>query len=208
MKIEIEDNFPLSKTRSVKGSRRLAREKVLQILNAFEVSETPWPQLFPHIFGRRFNFDDENRANSKSKKILTHDEVYELDADIPIIWTEDDVKFATTLLETAIENEKFFDSVIEVNATNWGLERIATIDRLLIYIAVSELMHLPDMPARVSINEAIDIAKKYSTDKSGVFINGMLEAFINVLKEKNLFGKKGLGLQKKNDRFVYSDLVE
>lgn len=215
MKIEIEDNFPLSKQKSVKGSRRLAREKVLQILNAFEVSDTPWPQLFPHIFGRKFNFDDENQHAKKSPKAeettgkyLKPDEIYELEADIPINWVEDDVRFATRLIELAVENRSYYDSVIEQHAKNWDVDRLATIDKILIYMAATELIHFPDIPVRVTMNEVIDIAKKYSTDKSGVFLNGLLEAFINILREKNTLNKIDPVKNYRKDKFTHSDLVE
>jgi len=142
MKIELEDDFPLSKVRSVEGSRRLVREKVLQILNAYEVSEIPWTQQFPHIFNRLFNFgDDETEPTENSNgKILKPSEVYELEADQPIIWKPEYIEFARTLIEKCVENKEFCDSFIEKNSQNWELERIANIDRFLIYIAVSELM--------------------------------------------------------------------
>lgn len=215
MKIEIEDNFPLSKLKSVKGSRRLAREKVLQILNAFEVSETPWPQLFPHIFGRKFNFDDENQHAKKSKnseetpgKYLKPDEIYELEADIPICWLDDDVHFATRLIEIAVENRSEYDKIITEHAKNWDVDRLASIDKILIYMAASELLHFPDIPVRVTMNEIIDIAKKYSTDKSGVFLNGLLEAFINIMRETKTLHKVEPVKNYKKDKFTHSDLVE
>jgi N utilization substance protein B len=210
MKIEIEDNFPLSKERSVKGSRRLAREKVLQILTAYEVSETPWPQIFPHIFGRRFNFGDEEPATESETpgKILKRDEIYELEADVPIKWDDEEIKFARRLLESAIEKKEYFNAIIEENAKNWELDRIALIDRLLIYIAAAELVFFEDIPTKVSINEAIDIAKKYSTDKSGVFINGLMEAVIKKLSEDNLINKKGRGLIDNSEDSVKAENID
>ncbi len=195
MKIEIEDNFPLSKTRSAVGSRRLAREKVLQLLTAFEISGDPWPKLFPHIFSRKFNFGDEESIQDDPKiKILKPDEIYELESDIPIVWEEEELQFAKTLIEGSIENKDYYNQIIEEHAKNWELERIALIDRILIYIAATELIKCADIPPKVSINEAIDIAKKYSTDKSSVFINGLMEAVIVKLKEDKLIRKSGRGL--------------
>ncbi len=196
MKIEIEEDFPLSKERFVEGSRRLAREKVLQILNAYEVSEIPWTQQFTHIFNRLFNFGDEGDEDTTPKgRILKPQEVYELEADQPIRWSEEHLFFARKLIEKCIENKTFCDEIIEKNSQNWELDRIANIDKYLIYIAVSELMFFPDIPPKVSINEAIDIAKKYSTDKSSIFINGIMEAFILVFKEKGLLNEKALLLK-------------
>jgi transcription antitermination factor NusB len=195
MKIEIEDNFPLSKIRTVKGSRRLAREKTLQILTAYEVSGDPWTKLFPHIFNRRFNFGDEIQPEAENPlKMLRPDEIYELEADIPIIWEQDELDFARTLITGVIEMKDYYNEILETHAKNWDLERIALIDRILIYIAATEMTKCPDIPTKVSINEAIDIAKKYSTEKSGVFINGMMEAVITKLNEDNLIKKSGRGL--------------
>lgn len=197
MKIEIEDNFPLSKIRTVKGSRRLAREKTLQILTAYEVSGDPWTKLFPHIFNRRFNFGDENPQEAETEntsKMLRPDEIYELEADTPIVWEQDELEFARTLITGVIEQKDYFNEIIELHAKNWELERIALIDRILIYIAATELTRCPDIPTKVSINEAIDIAKKYSTEKSGVFINGLMEAVIAKLNEDHLIKKSGRGL--------------
>lgn len=198
MKFEIEEGFPLSKERSIKGSRRLAREKVLQVLLAYEVSEIPWTQVFPHIFNRLFNFgeDDENTIQPKGR-LLKPNEIYELEADEPIIWEQEHYNYAEKLITKCIENKEFCNSVIDDHANNWELERIANIDRLLIYIAVSEMMFFPEIPPKVSINEAIDISKKYSTDKSGVFINGLMEAFISILKEKKLINDKESNLNPK-----------
>ena len=66
---EIEEDFPLSKEKSIKGSRRLAREKVLQILMAYDVSETSWQTIFSHVFFRKFNFGDSEEV--PMHKILT-----------------------------------------------------------------------------------------------------------------------------------------
>ena len=191
MSLENEDVFPLSKTKSIKGSRRLAREKVLQVITAYEVSEIPWTKVFSHIFFRKFNFGD---TEEKLEKLLTPDEIYELESDIPITWDDDDIIFARKLIENTIVSTELTNEMINEFAKNWELERFALIDRILINMAITEIKVCEDIPTKVTINEAIEIAKKYSTEKSGTFINGLLEAMIEKLNLEKQINKTGKGL--------------
>ncbi|MFA6570709.1 MAG: transcription antitermination factor NusB [Bacteroidota bacterium] len=191
MKEEIQEDFPLSKTKHTKGSRHLAREKVLQVICAYKVAETPWEAIFSHVFFRKFNFGDDEEV---ALKILTSDEVFEMDADIPIEWVDDEIMFARTLIAETIKATDYLDDLIKEYAQHWELERIAHIDRILMHMALTELMKFPEIPPKVSINEAIDIAKKYSTAKSGIFINGVLDALHEKLLKEGLCKKAGRGL--------------
>lgn len=184
MKEEQEFGFPLRTDRTMPGSRRLAREKAMQIISAYEYSGTPWSEQYLYIFNRLFNIDDEEVEANSEGKILSQEEKNCIDGDTPIEWKEDHIMFARKLIEKSIENKEYYNSIIVSHSNNWDLERIALIDRTLIYMAVSELIFFPEIPPKVSINEVIDIAKKYSTDKSSIFINGILEAFIKVLKSE------------------------
>ncbi|MFC2131733.1 transcription antitermination factor NusB [Bacteroidota bacterium] len=189
---DIAEDFPLSKNKSVNGSRRLAREKVLQILVAYEISDTKWQTIFPHIFFRKFNFGDNEEI--PNKKLLTEEEIMELDSDIPIDWDDEEIKFGRDLVKYTIENKSLVNELIIKFAANWKLERIALIDKLLMHIAITELMKFEEIPPKVSINEAIDIGKKYSTPKSGTFINGVLDSVHLQLKKDKLITKSGRGL--------------
>ena len=195
MTLNDKDGFPLSKVKVVNGSRRLAREKILQILAAHEVSETTWQTIFSHVFFRKFNFDD--KENLVDHKILTEDEVIELESDTPIEWKEDEILFARELIARVIDNKDKTDKMIIEFAANWEIERIARIDRLLMHLAITEMMYSPEIPTKVSINEAIDIAKKYSTYKSGTFINGILDSIKQNLINQGLIVKTGRGLIEK-----------
>jgi N utilization substance protein B len=195
MSLNDNDGFPLSKVKVVNGSRRLAREKILQILTAHEVSDTAWQTIFSHVFFRKFNFDD--KENLVDHKILTEDEVIELESDTPIEWKEEEILFARGLIAKVIENKDKTDKMIIEFAANWEIERIAKIDRLLMHLAINEMLYAPEVPTKVSINEAIDIAKKYSTYKSGTFINGILDSIKHMLINKGLIVKSGRGLIEK-----------
>lgn len=192
MKQEEPEIFTLSRTRKIKGTRRLAREKVLQVLTAHVVSGTMWGEIFTHVFNRKFNFGDEEE---KPTKLLRPDEIMELEADIPIEWDQEEIEFGHFLIRYTLDNAAQIDKMISEIAENWELDRIALIDKLLMQMATTEFLKFPEIPPKVSINEAIDIAKKYSTDKSSTFINGVLDSVLNKLKEKGLLNKTGRGLK-------------
>ncbi len=84
-------------------------------------------------------------------------------------------EFARDLIQGTLENLAALDTKIQSLAKNWDMKRIATVDRNVLRLAFYELLHRNDIPPIVSINEAIDIAKEYSTDDSGKFVNGILD---------------------------------
>ena len=86
------------------------------------------------------------------------------------------IAYARTLLVGIHEKEKEIDQHISKHAENWRLERMSVVDRNILRLAVFELIYQKDIPASVAINEAVEIAKRYSTDDSGPFINGILDA--------------------------------
>ncbi len=91
--------------------------------------------------------------------------------------TKDDAiyLFATGLVHGTLEHKSEIDDEIRRVASNWRLERLAAVDRNLLRLAVHELLHRDDIPPQVTINEAIEIAKRFSTAKSGAFVNGILD---------------------------------
>ena len=89
------------------------------------------------------------------------------------------VEFSRRLIETVIKNIDILDEEITRLADNWELERIAIIDRIILRMALTEMRFMPDIPVKVAINEAIDMAKKYSTLESSSFVNGILDAAIS-----------------------------
>lgn len=86
------------------------------------------------------------------------------------------------------------DELVTKYTKNWELSRIAVIDRLLLRLAICEMLCFEDIPPKVSINEAIEIAKRYSTDRSGKFINGILDAILSEFKREGRLNKTGRGL--------------
>ena len=107
---------------------------------------------------------------------------------------KEDVKFACSLFDCVIDNSTEYDDLISKFAKNWHLERISLIDRTILRMGIGEMVNFSNIPVKVSINECIDIAKNYSSPKSGKFINGLLDVIsLNLLKEKKII-KTGKGL--------------
>ena len=83
--------------------------------------------------------------------------------------------FADPLIRGTLEHRDQLDAEIMKHAKNWDLHRMAVVDRNILRLAIYEMLHRDDIPPVVSINEAVDIAKKFSTDDSGKFVNGILD---------------------------------
>jgi len=84
-------------------------------------------------------------------------------------------EFADPLIRGTLEHRDEADGIIKKHAKNWELHRIAAVDRNVLRLAIYEMLHRDDIPPVVSINEAVDIAKKFSTQDSGKFVNGILD---------------------------------
>jgi len=145
-----------------KSKRRIVREKVLQILYAYEMNKESLQPLSLEIL-----------------KDVT-DEV--------------DKAFAQELIRKVLANIIDLDGRIIQRVTNWEMNRIALIDKILLRIGICELLHFPDIPPKVSINESIEIAKDYSTAGSAKFINGILDAILAEEKKEGKLNKSGRGL--------------
>jgi N utilization substance protein B len=91
-------------------------------------------------------------------------------------------KFTGALVVGATEKQAEVDEIIRANAKNYELHRISAVDRNVLRVAIYELQFCPDTPPVVAINEAIEIAKKYSTEESGRFVNGVLDQIRSTLK--------------------------
>jgi transcription antitermination protein NusB len=142
--------------------RRLIRERVLQILYAYEI-------------------------NRENLEVLTGGVLSDVTEPA-------EREFANNLVNRVLIHRGELDKMIEERVTNWELNRIALIDKLLIRMGLCELIYFPDIPPKVSINEAIEIAKNYSTAGSAKFINGILDTVLTELKDSNSLNKAGRGL--------------
>lgn len=107
---------------------------------------------------------------------------------------QDDREFMEKLFRETIKNDSYFETLISEKTKNWDVERIALMDIILLKMALAEILTFPGIPVKVSINEYIDISKDYSTPKSKVFINGVIDNLVTDLKSKGEVKKSGRGL--------------
>jgi len=137
--------------------RHSGREIALQILYQYE-----WDAI-----------EDIDKAIEEYAKYLASKPISELDPAL---------LFGRSRLEGVIIHKTDIDSILEKNAKRWKLRRMAGVDRNILRIGVFELCYCPDIPPRVAINEAVELAKEFGSEESPAFINGILDA---VLKDRN-----------------------
>jgi transcription antitermination protein NusB len=101
---------------------------------------------------------------------------------LPEFKDEEDMEFARRLFRRTIMNQDYYRHLISEGTRNWDLDRIALMDVIIMQIALAEILSFPSIPVNVSLNEYVEIAKLYSTPKSGGFINGTLDGIVNHLK--------------------------
>lgn len=139
----------------------------------------------------------ENKAvvRSLASKVLKNqlENVEHVLPEIAINW-EEDKEFFQNIFNLTIENDENNRLLIAQKTQNWDIERIAQTDKIIISMALTEMMLFPSIPIKVTINEYIDISKTYSTPKSKQFVNGLLDVLSKDLTEKGLIRKSGRGL--------------
>jgi len=107
---------------------------------------------------------------------------------------KDDFEFAKKLVTEVIHHEEEVEKYISAKVAHWEFDRIAMVDRILLRMGICEMLYFPDIPPKVTINELIEVAKTFSTEKSGKFVNGVLDAILEELKSTNAMKKTGRGL--------------
>ena len=108
---------------------------------------------------------------------------------LPEFKDEEDKDYARRLFRRSILNADYYRHLISENSRNWDLNRVALMDVIIMQIALAEILTFPNIPVNVSLNEFVDIAKVYSTPRSGGFINGTLDGIVNQLKKENKLTK-------------------
>ena len=104
------------------------------------------------------------------------------------------LEFSKELISKVTENVKSLDISIRKKINNWEYHRVALLDKIILRMGLAEILYFPEIPPKVTINEAIDLGKDYSTANSGKFINGVLDSILHDLKKSNKLNKKGRGL--------------
>ncbi len=142
--------------------------------------------------------DDYDTANMLLIKIINiFEETFDEFHPFPEMFKgtkDEDRLFTIDLFRKTAIHCKEFDAMIESNLTNWDFDRLAYMDILLIKMAICEILHFPSIPVKVTLNEYIEISKFFSTPKSKVFINGILDKLTEDFKKAKLIKKSGRGL--------------
>ena len=112
----------------------------------------------------------------------------------PLLKDKEDMLFAKQLFTKTLLKNEALEKEIEGKTPNWDKDRIADIDAILLKMAICELLNFSSIPERVTINEFLEIAKEYSTPKSSIFINGILDKLVKEYKAENRLNKVGRGL--------------
>ena len=108
---------------------------------------------------------------------------------LPMYKDDEDAEFVVQLFRQTIQHEQAYRELIERHTKNWESERVAMMDMVIMQVALAEIMNFPKIPTKVTLNEYIDAAKYYSTPKSSVFINGVLDSILKELKKEKLLLK-------------------
>jgi N utilization substance protein B len=131
---------------------------------------------------------------SLSTKTFKVDALEDLSLQVLALQWEDDKRFFEELFEGSIEMDQELNTWVGEQTKNWESDRLAMSDFILLKMAVTEMIKFPSIPVKVSINEYIELAKNYSTPKSGQFINGILDVISNRLVIEKVIQKSGRGL--------------
>ena len=129
-----------------------------------------------------------------SRTILSMREGHEAIKVMPQFKSEEDLDYAKALLRYAIGGYERISMLLDNSMQNWDIERVALMDQIILVTAIAEAENFPSIPVRVTMNEYIDIAKCYSTESSGGFINGLLDKIITRLTDEGKIVKSGKGL--------------
>ena len=141
--------------------RRLSRSLCLQILFANNFSNNNFDEAMKNFFSTNDNDLEKNNYDNEQ------------------------INYASKLFTLSIDNKKFIDNLIKEKLVNWEMNRLAIMDKLILRMSLSEMLFLDEIPPKVSITEAVEIAKIFSSSDSSSFINGIMDSIYNENFEKN-----------------------
>ena len=185
MDSDIYKEYMASETSSYEEDRELWRKIYKRIIfNNDELDQVLEDQSL------YWNDDKEIVDTFVLKTIKRFDEKNGAKQDLlPEFKDDEDQDFARRLFRRTILNEDYYRHLISENTRNWDLDRVAFMDVIIMQIALAEILSFPNIPVSVTLNEYVEIAKLYSTPKSGSFINGTLDGIVNILKKDGKLNK-------------------
>ena len=181
--------YMLSDERSFREDAQLVSDIYMTILEEFEPLETVLEEQ-----SALWNDDLGFLLTMVSRTVLSMRENHEIVKLMPQFKSEEDLDYAQALLRYTIAGSDRISLLLDNSMSNWDIERVALMDKIILVTAIAEAENFPSIPVRVTMNEYIDIAKCYSTASSGSFINGVLDKMINRLTEEGKIIKSGKGL--------------
>ena len=139
--------------------------------------------------------DDIPVINTLISKQIKAIRSFEDSIELPQVFKDlDDKEFVRNLFRKTVLNEVEFAKEFENKTPNWDKERIAELDTIILKMAICELLKFPSIPVKVTLNEYLEIAKEYSTPKSSIFINGILDNLVKDFQTSEKLKKSGRGL--------------
>ena len=181
--------YMLSEERSFRQDAQLVSDIYMTMLEEFEPLETVLEEQ-----SVLWNDDLGYLLTMVSRTVLSMREGHEAIKLMPQFKSDEDLDYAKSLLRNTIAGYERISLLLDDAMNNWDIERVALMDKLILVTAIAEAENFPSIPVRVTMNEYIDIAKCYSTDSSGGFINGILDKIISRLTEEGKIIKSGKGL--------------
>ena len=181
--------YMLSEERSFREDAQLVSDIYMNMLEEFEPLESALEEQ-----SVLWNDDLGFMLTMVSRTILSMREAHESIKLMPQFKSEEDLDYSKSLLRNTIASYERVALMLDNSMSNWDIERVALMDKIILITAIAEAENFPSIPVRVTMNEFIDIAKCYSTSSSGSFINGVLDKMISQLVEEGKIVKSGKGL--------------
>jgi N utilization substance protein B len=154
-----------------------------KLYDYIEDQKLTWPDDLPLVNTTILKLMRKTKPNSSNGHFVP-----------PLYKDEEDKTFGEELFTDTIKNESTYTEEIKERTMNWDSDRIASMDAVLLKMAICEFQEFPTIPVKVTINEYLEIAKEYSTPKSSVFINGILDKIVSDYKASGKLNKTGRGL--------------
>jgi N utilization substance protein B len=168
------------------------------LVSLFKKVIAPSDKYYEYIEDKRLTWvDDFPIVNTVLAKILSKiSEKNVCTILLPELYkNQDDKQYAKQLFTKVVLNEEKLSQEIEGKTPNWDKERIAEMDMIILKMGIAEFLHFPSIPVRATINEYLEIAKEYSTPKSSIFINGILDKLVKEFETAKKLNKIGRGLR-------------
>ena len=181
--------YMLSEERSFRQDAQLVSDIYMTMLEEFEPLESALEEQ-----SVLWNDDLGFLLTMVSRTVLSMREGHEAIKLMPQFKSEEDLDYAKSLLRNSIASYDRISLLLDNAMSNWDIERVALMDKIILVTAIAEAENFPSIPVRVTMNEYIDIAKCYSTESSGGFINGILDKIIARLTDEGKIVKSGKGL--------------